>query len=396
MDEDAGLHIARGVDVAVDAAAGHAAAGELAVILEVDGVEFLAAGDAPDLPDAVFHIAPLLGIQQQVGGGAHAHGHVVEVPGEVAALADEHIQKLIAGDHLVVLGGVADGDAEGDAVLLHEVHGLHGLLEVALAPAAVVGVLKALHADGDEEVAHPQHLLAEVLVDEGAVGEGVEGHVPVLLAEADDVLLADQGLAAGEEAGVGAQLLGLGEDPVHLVIREALLVAVLRRPAAGAVHVAGGGGVHQDQPGDVAAVLLGVLLGLLIAPEAALVGRVGEEGLQDIGVALPQQALNIVGPLAVGILGDLAQGVEGLRRPDGAVDLLDHVHQGLEELAHILGLALFDDGVQHGLKGFALGGMGDLLGDVHSSQNSFLSGGFSPPPRTAASPAAMRCRFSIR
>ena len=119
MDEDAGLHIARGVDVAVDAAAGHAAAGELAVVLEVDGVELLAAGDAPDLPDTVLHIAPLLGIQQQVGRRAHAHGHVVEVPSEVAALADEHIQELVAGDHLVVLGGVADGDAEGDAVLAH-------------------------------------------------------------------------------------------------------------------------------------------------------------------------------------------------------------------------------------------------------------------------------------
>ena len=33
----------------------------------------------------------------------------------------------------------------------------------------------------------PQHLLAELLVDEGAVGEGVERHVPVLFAQVDDV-----------------------------------------------------------------------------------------------------------------------------------------------------------------------------------------------------------------
>lgn len=39
MDEHAGLHITCGVDMAIDPAAGHAAAGKLAVVLEVDAIQ---------------------------------------------------------------------------------------------------------------------------------------------------------------------------------------------------------------------------------------------------------------------------------------------------------------------------------------------------------------------
>ena len=122
----------------------------------------------------------------------------------------------------------------------------------------------------------------------------------MLFAQADDVLFPHEGLSAGEETGVGAQLLGLGQHTVHFLKGQALLVAVFRRPAAGAVHIAGGGGIHQNQPRHVDIVLGCVLLRRLIAPEAALVGRVGQEGLENIGVVLPDQPLGIVGPLAVG------------------------------------------------------------------------------------------------
>ncbi len=164
------------------------AAGKLAVVLKVDAVQLLAAGETPDLPHPVLHIGPLFRRKQQGGVGVQAHGHVVEVPGKHAALGDQQIQEVIAGDHLVVPAGVADGNAEGDAVAVHQVHGVQGLLEVALTPVAVVGLLEALHADGYKEITHPQHLPAELLVDEGAVGEGMEGHIPVLFTQADDVL----------------------------------------------------------------------------------------------------------------------------------------------------------------------------------------------------------------
>jgi hypothetical protein len=53
VDEDAGLHVAAGVDVAEHAAAGDAAADELAVVLEVHGHDGLAALVVAHLADAV-------------------------------------------------------------------------------------------------------------------------------------------------------------------------------------------------------------------------------------------------------------------------------------------------------------------------------------------------------
>ena len=57
-----------------------------------------------------------------------------------------------------------------------------------LAPAAIVGRLKALHTLMDTKVAHTQHLPAELFVDRGAVGEDMEGHIRCFFTQADDVL----------------------------------------------------------------------------------------------------------------------------------------------------------------------------------------------------------------
>lgn len=48
-------------------------------------------------------------------------------------------------------------------------------------------------------------------------------------------------------------------------------VLVLRRPAAGAAHIAGGGGIHADQPRHVDIVRFRRLPGRMIAPDAALI-----------------------------------------------------------------------------------------------------------------------------
>ena len=366
MDEHAGLDVARGVDVAVELAAGDAAACELAVILEVDGEDLLAAGETADLAHAVFHIGALLGIKQQVGRRAHADGHVVEVPGEEAALGDEQVEELVTRDDLVVLARVADGHAERDVVFVHEVHRGERLFKMSRAAAAVVGVLKALDADRDDEVAHALELVAEGLVDERAVREGVEGDVAVLFAQAEDVCLAHERFAAGEEAGVGAELCALGQHTVHLLKGEVLLVAVLRRPAARAAHIAGARRVHEDDPRDIAVILLGVCPCLLEAAEAALIGSGRQEGLEKVGVALAQQALGVVCPFAVGVVCDLVQHFKGLRRPDAEVDLLDHVDKVVCDGADVLRLAFSDERVEHGLKGLALCCVGDFFCCVHS------------------------------
>ena len=211
------------------------------------------------------------------------------------------------------------------------------------AAAAVVGVLKALDADRDDEVAHALELVAERLVDERAVGEGVEGDVAVLFAQTENVRLAHERLAAGEETGVGAERCALGQHAVHLLEGQVLLVAVLRRPAARAAHIAGARRVHEDDPRDVAVVFFGVHPRLLEAAEAALVGGGRQEGPEKIRVALAQQTLGIVRPLAVRVVCDLVQHRKGLRLPDARVDLLHHTDKVVGDLADVLRPAFPDE-----------------------------------------------------
>lgn len=184
VDEDARLDIAVRIDVAVLARAGDAAADELAVVLEVDGENRFAALYAADFADAVQHVGALLRRRQQVERGFVAHGHVVEVPREPRALVDEHVEEFVGRDGGDILARVADGRAEDNAVLAQEVHGVHDFVEITLAAAAVVDFAEALDADGEAQVADFRDLLAEILVDKGAVREGVELAVRMLTAEA--------------------------------------------------------------------------------------------------------------------------------------------------------------------------------------------------------------------
>ena len=296
----------------------------------------------------------------------------MEVPGEDAALTDEQIEEFIAGNGLIILGSVANGNAEGDLVAVHQLHGGQRLLEVALAPAAVIGFLKALDGNRHKEIADPQHLPAEIIIDESAVGKGVECHIPVLFAQANDILFADERLAAGKEAGMGTQLLGLGEDSIHLLKGQALLMTVLCRPAAGAVHIAGGGGVHQNEPRNIAAILFCILLCLLIAAEATLIHRVGEEGFENIRVGFIQNSLDIVRPLALRLARNHMQHLEGFLLPHAALDLFGHIHQVLRGGGGIRCFSLLDEVFQHLLEGLAFCRMGGFFHQCHS-QFPFLS-----------------------
>ena len=220
VDEDAGLDVATGVHVAEHATASDAAADELAVVLEVHGHDGLAALVVADFADTVDHVLALLDGGHEVGVGALAHGHVVEVPGPERALLDEHVVVLVRGDSLDVRAGVRRGDAKRDAVGLHEVERGHDLVVVALAAAAVVRLLRALERDGEQHVAQALAIVADLLVDEGAVGIEAEERVVVLLGQLHDVLPAHHGLAAGHEEPVAAKVVGLLHERVHLVERE--------------------------------------------------------------------------------------------------------------------------------------------------------------------------------
>ena len=176
------------------------------------------------------------------------------------------------------------------------------LLIGAVAPAAVGGLLKALDADGGHEVAHFQHLVGKGLVDQGAVGEGQEHAVVVLAADLDEVFFAHQRFAARVDVEVHAHFLALSDDGVDLVKAQVQLVAVLRRPAAGAVQVARGGGIQQDDPGDVAVVLLAVFLLDGPAQNVGVEDEVGEEGLQLIPVHIVEQVQDELVHVVGGVL----------------------------------------------------------------------------------------------
>ena len=206
----------------------------------------------------------LLGAGHEVGRGIGAHRHEREDPREQRALIDEVVEVLFRGDGLRVLRGIAAGDAERQSVLLQQLHGMLDLGIRARATAAVGCLLEALGADGGNEVLHADHFLAERLVDQRAVGEGEEHAVGVHLAKLDEVLLADQRLAARVDVHVGAQLFALLDDGVDFLKAQVLPIAVLRRPAARAVQVAGARRVEQDGPRDVALVLFAV--GFLLRP----------------------------------------------------------------------------------------------------------------------------------
>ena len=253
----------------------------------------------------------------------------MEVPGELGPPFHQLVHKFLRADGVQVGAGVAAGGAEGQLVLLENLHGPAHLLEHAGSPAAVGGLLKALHADGGDEVFHPQHLLGKGLVDECGVGEAQKFAVAVLVAKGNEVVPAHHGLAAGVDVDIHPQLLALGDDAVDFVKGEIELVAVFRRPAAGAVEVAGGGGVQQDGPGDIAAVPRAGLLLDFPADEIAVEHKILKEGLAHPAVNVRPQAADEPVPVVVRVLDHPAEGRALGREAVGAVpgEAVHPVHQ---------------------------------------------------------------------
>ena len=105
-------------------------------------------------------------------------------------------------------------------------------------------------------------------------------------AQVDEVVLADERLAAGVDVDVGSQLDALVDDGVDFLVGEVLLVAVFRRPASGAAQVAGARRVEQDGPGDVAVVL--VAHRFLLRPGEHV--RVNDERLDE---AIPDPGIHV-------------------------------------------------------------------------------------------------------
>ena len=326
VDEYAGVHVAVGIDVEITPATGNTPAHILPVILEVQQENGL--GVAVVVPHPVVQLLSLLWSRQQLGGGVVAHGHIVEVPGELGPPRHQAVYKVLRTDGFHVGAGVTAGHAEGQLLGLEDVHSMTHLLEYPLSPAAVSGLFEAFHADGGDEVFHPEHLVGECLVNEGGVGKAQKLTIVVLVAQGDQVVPAHHRLPAGIDVDVHSQLLTLGDDAVNLVKAQVQLVAVFRRPTAGAVQVAGRGGIQQNGPGDVAAVFRPGLLLFLPSDQVAVQNEIFKKGPTYPIVDVCPHALDEPVPVVVGILYHSAERGTLVGKTAGAVagELVHPVH----------------------------------------------------------------------
>ena len=122
MYKDARFYISVSVDVTVPLASGYASVYKLSVVLEIYRKELFASCKSSYLPYLVIHISSLLRTQKKIGAGINTYRHIVEIPGENAALIYEHIQKIIAGDGQIILTGITYRDPERNMVFVHEIH----------------------------------------------------------------------------------------------------------------------------------------------------------------------------------------------------------------------------------------------------------------------------------
>ena len=99
-------------------------------------------------------------------------------------------------------------------------------------------------------------------------------------------------------------------------------MAVLTGPAAHAVHIAGRGGVKQDQPGNVALIFDTILADGLGTAEEGLIAQVQGRGAGHVGVQLVQHTVDELRPLAVGVSQGLLGVCVGLLAEGIAVELL--------------------------------------------------------------------------
>ena len=290
VDECAGIGVPIGIDMQIATPTRDAAVDELRVVLEVHAEQRLAAAV---IPDAAIDLGALFRRGQKLGRCVIAHRHVMEVPAKVRALFDEHVVVFLRGDGVVVGAGVAAGNAVNQLSLVQDLHRSEHSFINALAAAGVGGLSEALQRNGRGEILHAQHLVSKSLVDQRAVGEGGEHTIIMLLAQPDDIFFSHQRLAACEQIEVDAHLLALADDVVKLLKAQVQLVAVLSCPAAHTVQVAGGGGVKQDGPGDIAIVLCAKLFFPRPADEVGVDKEVYRRCFHDLGIYVTDDVPNI-------------------------------------------------------------------------------------------------------
>ena len=275
----------------------------------------------------MIHMLALLRTDHQIQRRVRVDRHVGEEPAEQNALADHPVIESLGADLVDILAGVAAGNTKRQLVVAQDLHRVADLLENALAAACIGALFVALDADGRDKVAHAQHILGELVVDQRAIGEAQEHTVGVVLADLNDVILAHERLAAGVNIHIRAHGRTLVDDVVDLIKAQVELVAVGRRPAARAVQVAAGSRIQQDCPRHIAAILFADFGLLLAADQGCAHDEAGKEALDHLVVHRVQHAHDELIPVALRIV---ERRMECMARAEEGVvliDLVDHIHQ---------------------------------------------------------------------
>ena len=154
--------------------------------------------------------------------------------------------------------------------------------------------------------------------------------VGVRLAQADDILFAHQRLAAGINIEESAQRRTLADDGIKLLVAHIQLIAVLGGPAADAVQVAGGGGVHQDGPGYATAEFGFVRFLQVFTLEACVHGKIVHERFQLFRIDIMAQVDHILVPVIGRIACDGADAFDDVRVIALPVEFFKPVYQPRE------------------------------------------------------------------
>ena len=123
----------------------------------------------------------------------------------------------------------------------------------------------------------------------------------MLAHQTQDIILADHRFTTRHEIQVSAELLALGDDLVHVLEGQVVLMAVGAGPAALAMHVAGGGRVKQDQPRDIAVIFLSVLADHFCTAEKRLIAKVEKGHLRKIRIDFINHAVDKFSPAGIRI-----------------------------------------------------------------------------------------------
>ena len=115
----------------------------------------------------------------------------------------------------------------------------------------------------------------------------------MLFAQPDDVGFAHQRLAACVDVHIHTHILALADDVVDLVEGQIQFVAIFSRPATGAVQIAGGGGIQQDRPGNVAVILFFQFLLLGPTDHVLIDEEIDGYGFQHFLIHIANQMTNV-------------------------------------------------------------------------------------------------------